>query len=46
MALTGVSCVIIGAMTLLIIGGLSWCFYKAISAAGRAEPIQLPDEIG
>ena len=45
MALTGISYVIIGAMTLLLVGGLGWCFYKSIGAAGRAEPVQLPGEV-
>jgi NSS family neurotransmitter:Na+ symporter len=44
-ALTGISYVIIGAMTLLIVGGLGWCFYKSIGASNRAEPVQMPGEV-
>jgi hypothetical protein len=31
---------------LIIIGGLGWCFYKALAAAGKDTGIQHPDEIG
>jgi NSS family neurotransmitter:Na+ symporter len=44
--LSGVSYVILAVVFLIIVGGLGWCFYRAISAAGAEEPQQLPDEIG
>ncbi|MCD4831557.1 MAG: sodium-dependent transporter [Anaerohalosphaeraceae bacterium] len=43
--LTGVSYIILGVVSLLIIGGLGWCFYKAIVASGKQEQTpQLPQE--
>ena len=44
--LSGVSYVILGVVFLIIIGGLGWCFYRAMMAAGKAEEPQLPDEVG
>ena len=44
--LSGVSYVILAVVFLIIIGGLGWCFYKALAAAGRDTGIQHPDEIG
>ncbi len=44
--LTGVSYVILTVVFLIIIGGLGWCFYKALSAASRDTGIQHPDEVG
>lgn len=29
-----------------IIGGLGWCFYRAVKAAGTNSEPQLPDDIG
>ena len=29
-----------------IICGLGWCFYRAVTAAGKSAQPQLPDEIG
>ncbi len=43
--LSGVSYVILATVFLIMIGGLGWCFYRAIVAAGSTES-QLPDEIG
>ena len=44
--LSGVSYVILAVVFLIIVGGLGWCFYRAVAAAsGFAEP-QSPDEIG
>lgn len=42
--LSAVSYVILSVVFLLIIGGLGWCFYRALSAAGRTNEIQYPDE--
>jgi len=44
--LTAVSYVILSVVLLLIVGGLGWCFYKAMAAAGAQVEPQLPDEIG
>ncbi len=40
--LSGVSYVILAVVFLIIVGGLGWCFYRALTAA---EP-QLPEELG
>lgn len=42
--LSAVSYVILSVVFLLIIGGLGWCFYRALSAAGRASEFQYADE--
>ena len=42
--LSGVSYAILAVVSLIIIGGLGWCFYRAITAAGRDAGIQHPDE--
>ena len=44
--LSGISYVILAVVGLIIIGGLGWCFYKALAAAGRDTGIQHPDEVG
>jgi len=44
--LSGVSYLILSVVFLLIIGGLGWCFYRALSAAGEDTEIQHPDEVG
>ncbi len=44
--LSGVSYIILAVVFLIIIGGLAWCFYKALTAAGRDTSIQHPDEVG
>jgi NSS family neurotransmitter:Na+ symporter len=44
--LSGVSYLILAVVFLIIIGGLSWCFYRALAAAGRDTGIQHPDEVG
>lgn len=38
--LSGVSYMILGVMLLLIIGGLGWCFYRAMATAGRNAPVE------
>ena len=42
--LSGVSYLILSVVFLIIIGGLGWCFYRALTAAGRDTGIQHPDE--
>ncbi len=42
--LSGVSYAILAVVSLIIIGGLGWCFYRALTAAGRDAGIQHPDE--
>lgn len=44
--LSEVSYIILSVVFLLIIGGLGWCFYKALAAAGITAEPQEPDEIG
>ncbi len=44
--LSGVSYIILLVVFLIIIGGLGWCFYRALAAAGRDTGIQHPDEVG
>lgn len=38
--------VILAVVLLGIIAGLGWCFYRAITAAGRPVEPQSPDEVG
>ncbi len=44
--LTGISYAILVIVFLIIIGGLGWCFYRALIAAGADTAIQHPDEVG
>ena len=44
--LGGVSYIILAAAFLIIVGGLGWCFYRAMAAAGKIEETQSPDEVG
>jgi len=44
--LSGISYVILAVVFLIIIGGLGWCFYKALVATSRDTRIQHPDEVG
>jgi NSS family neurotransmitter:Na+ symporter len=44
--LSGVSYLILSVMLLLIIGGLGWCFYRALSESNKDTGIQHPDEVG
>ncbi len=44
--LSDVSYIILSVVFLLIIGGLGWCFYKALAAAGQTAEPQEPGEIG
>jgi NSS family neurotransmitter:Na+ symporter len=42
--LSGVSYLILGVVLLLIIGGLGWCFYRALTACREESEIQYPDQ--
>ncbi|MBN2315697.1 MAG: hypothetical protein JXM79_17345, partial [Sedimentisphaerales bacterium] len=44
--LSTVSYIILGLVFLLIICGFGWCFYRALSAAGKDTGVQHPDEVG
>jgi NSS family neurotransmitter:Na+ symporter len=44
--LTGASYVILTVVFLIIIGGLGWCFYRALLAASRGAAEQLPEDVG
>ena len=44
--LSGISYVILAVVSLIIIGGLGWCFYRAIASATVEEPVQLSDQVG
>ena len=44
--LSGVSYIILAAVFLIIIGGLAWCFFRALSVASEKDGIQHPDEVG
>ena len=37
--------VILAIMFLIIVGGLSWCFYRALNATNKDAPEQVPDEV-
>lgn len=43
--LSGSAYAILAGMILLIVGGLSWCFYRALKAAGKDAGEQHADEI-
>ncbi len=43
--LSGVSYVILAVVFLIIIGGLGWCFYRALAVANLSAEIQRPDQI-
>ena len=42
--LSGTAYLILFATLLVIIGGLAWCFYRAIKVAGERAEAQLPDD--
>ena len=44
--LNGVSYIILAAVFLIIVGGLGWCFYRALTVASRGTGVQHPDEVG
>ena len=41
--LSGISFAVMAIMLGLIFGGLLWCFYRALKAAGREAPVQEPE---
>ena len=43
--LSGTAYLMLAVMLVLIVGGLSWCFYRAIKASGKEAPQQYPDEV-
>jgi len=45
-ALSPISYVILSIVTLLVIFGLGWCFYRAVTARKAQEQTQYPDEVG
>jgi NSS family neurotransmitter:Na+ symporter len=44
--LSAVSYLILSVVFLLIIGGLGWCFYRALSVTNEDTGIQYPEEVG
>jgi NSS family neurotransmitter:Na+ symporter len=44
--LSGVSYVILAVVFLIMIGGLGWCFYRALAAANLNKDLQHPEEVG
>ena len=42
--LSGTAYIILSVTLLVIIGGLLWCFYRAIKAGGEQAEAQLPDD--
>ena len=44
--LSATAYVILAVVLLGIIAGLGWCFYRAVTAAGRTAESQSPDEVG
>ena len=44
--LSATAYVILAVVLLGIIAGLGWCFYRAITAAGKSAEQQFPDEVG
>ena len=43
--LSGTAYLILAFLFLIIVGGLSWCFYRALTAAARNSREQVPDEV-
>ena len=37
--------IILAGMFAIIVGGLSWCFHRALTATNRNAPEQLPDDV-
>ena len=44
--LSATAYVILAVVLLGIIGGLGWCFYRAVTAADKSAEPQSPDEVG
>jgi len=36
---------VLAGMILLIVGGLSWCLFRAVTAANKEPEEQIPDEL-
>ncbi len=43
--LSGQAYIVLTCMLTIIVGGLGWCFYRAIGAASKDSEEQLPDEV-
>lgn len=37
--------IVLAGMFLIIVGGLSWCFYRALKANNKSETEQLPGDV-
>lgn len=44
--LSAVAYIILACAIFIMIGGLGWCFYRALMAGGQQAPQQHPDEVG
>jgi NSS family neurotransmitter:Na+ symporter len=44
--LSGISYIILAAVFLIIVGGLTWCFFRALMVTNSDTGVQHPDEIG
>jgi lysylphosphatidylglycerol synthetase-like protein (DUF2156 family) len=44
--LSGISYIILAVVFLIIVGGLGWCFYRAMAGVESREELQTPDEVG
>jgi hypothetical protein len=44
--LSAVAYIILACAIFIMIGGLGWCFYRALMAGGQEAPQQHPDEVG
>ncbi len=44
--LSAIAYIILACAIFIMIGGLGWCFYRAIMAGGQEAPEQHPDEVG
>ena len=43
--LSGAAYLILAGVFAIIVGGLSWCFYRALTATNKNAPEQLSDEV-
>jgi len=43
--LSGQAWLVLAGMILLIVGGLSWCLFRAVTAANKEPEEQIPDEL-
>lgn len=44
--LSATAYIILSVVLLVIIAGLGWCLYRAVTAAGGSAEVQSPDEVG